>query len=84
MATAGSGDVLTGILTGLLAEGYSPKDSCILGVYLHGIAGDIAAEIISQEAMIAGDIIDCIGEAFKKIIPPPSPKGELFDENLFS
>ena len=78
MATAGSGDVLTGILTGLTAQGHSPKDSCILGVYLHGVAGDVAAEKMSQEAMIAGDITDCIGEAYKKITPPPSPKGELF------
>jgi NAD(P)H-hydrate epimerase len=62
MATAGSGDVLTGILTGLSAQGYSAKDSCILGVYLHGAAGDVAAEKISQEAMIAGDITNCIGE----------------------
>lgn len=67
MATAGSGDVLTGILTGLLAQGYSQKDACLLGVYLHGMAGDIAAHKMSQEAMIASDIIDCIGEAYKKI-----------------
>ncbi|MEO5892846.1 MAG: NAD(P)H-hydrate dehydratase [Ferruginibacter sp.] len=67
MATAGSGDVLTGILTGLLAQGYSQQDACLLGVYLHGVAGDIAAEKISQEAMISGDIIDYIGEAYKKI-----------------
>ncbi|MEI9934981.1 MAG: ADP/ATP-dependent (S)-NAD(P)H-hydrate dehydratase [Ferruginibacter sp.] len=70
MATAGSGDVLdvlTGILTGLLAQGYTQQDACILGVYLHGMAGDIAAEKYSQEAMIAGDIISCLGDAFKKI-----------------
>ena len=67
MATAGSGDVLTGILTGLLAQGYSQKNACLLGVYLHGMAGDVAAEKMSQEAMIAGDIIECIGDAYKKI-----------------
>jgi ADP-dependent NAD(P)H-hydrate dehydratase / NAD(P)H-hydrate epimerase len=67
MATAGSGDVLTGILTGLLAQGYSPKNACLLGVYLHGLAGDIAAKKISQESMIASDIIDSIGEAFISI-----------------
>ncbi|MEP7143609.1 MAG: NAD(P)H-hydrate dehydratase [Ferruginibacter sp.] len=72
MATAGSGDVLTGMLTSLLAQGYSQKNTCLLGVYLHGMAGDIAAEKMSQEAMIAGDIIDCIGEAYKKI--PASPE----------
>jgi len=66
MATGGSGDILTGILTGLLAQGYTSLDACMLGVYLHGLAGDIAAEKFSQEAMIAGDIIDCLGEAFKQ------------------
>ncbi|MEO6731011.1 MAG: NAD(P)H-hydrate dehydratase [Ferruginibacter sp.] len=67
MATAGSGDVLTGILSCLVSQGYSPKDALWLGVYLHGLAGDIAAKEMSQEAMIASDIIDNIGEAFKKI-----------------
>ncbi len=67
MATAGSGDTLTGILTGLLAQGYNQKNTCLLGVYLHGMAGDIAAEKMTQEAMLAGDIIDCVGEAYKKI-----------------
>jgi len=65
MATAGSGDVLTGMLTGLLAQGYSPADAAILGVYLHGLAGDLAAGKFSEEAMIAGDIINQTGEAFK-------------------
>lgn len=64
MATAGSGDVLTGILTGLLAQGYSSVEATILGVYLHGLAGDIAAKELSMEAMVAGDIIDRMGPAF--------------------
>jgi ADP-dependent NAD(P)H-hydrate dehydratase / NAD(P)H-hydrate epimerase len=67
MATAGSGDVLTGILTGLLVQGYSSIETAILGVYLHGKAGDIAADHQSPEAMIAGDIIENIGAAFKNI-----------------
>ena len=67
MATAGSGDVLTGILTGLLAQGYSQKDACLLGVFLHGMAGDIAATKWGQEAIIAGDIIDALGKAYKKL-----------------
>ena len=68
MATGGSGDVLTGILTGLLAQGYSSLETCLLGVYLHGLAGDIAAHKLSQNAMIAGDIIDNLGDAFKMVL----------------
>jgi NAD(P)H-hydrate repair Nnr-like enzyme with NAD(P)H-hydrate dehydratase domain len=67
MATGGSGDVLTGILTGLLAQGYSSVETAILGVYLHGLAGDIAAEKLSMEAMVAGDITENLGAAFKNI-----------------
>ena len=67
MATAGSGDVLTGILTGLAAQGYSSIEACVLGVYLHGLAGDFAAKNISEEAMIAGDITSFLGEAFLSI-----------------
>jgi NAD(P)H-hydrate epimerase len=64
MATAGSGDVLTGILTGLIAQGYEPHEAALLGVYLHGLSGDIAATTRSQESLIAGDIIDHLGGAF--------------------
>lgn len=64
MATAGSGDALTGILLGFSAQGYSPKDTALLGVYLHGLAGDIAKRQYSEEAMITSDIIDSLGEAF--------------------
>lgn len=67
MATGGSGDVLTGILTGLLAQGYSSIETVILGVYVHGMAGDIAAEKNSMEAMVAGDIIESLGDAFIEI-----------------
>lgn len=67
MATGGSGDVLTGLLTGLLAQGYSGPDASIFGVYLHGLAGDLASEELSKEAMIAGDITACIGKAFLQI-----------------
>ena len=66
MATGGSGDVLTGLILGLLAQRYHPRDACLLGVYLHGLAGDYAAEKYSPEAMIAGDIVKMIGKAFKK------------------
>ncbi|MDB5193300.1 MAG: NAD(P)H-hydrate dehydratase [Segetibacter sp.] len=67
MATGGSGDVLTGILAGLLAQGYDPADASILGVYLHGLAGDLAAARLSQEAMLAGDLIKFLGKAFLEI-----------------
>lgn len=67
MATAGSGDVLTGIITGLLAQKYTSLDACILGVYLHGLSGDIAAKKISEEALIASDIFDNLRESFKVI-----------------
>ncbi|MBK7027701.1 MAG: NAD(P)H-hydrate dehydratase [Bacteroidales bacterium] len=68
MATGGSGDVLTGLLTGLLAQNYSPLDACLLGVYLHGHAGDLASLKTGQEALLAGDIIDHIGPAFQDTI----------------
>lgn len=64
MATAGSGDVLTGILTGLMAQGYNSFEVAVLGVYLHGVAGDLAAKESSIEAMVAGDIIKNLGLAF--------------------
>ena len=65
MATAGSGDVLTGIITGLLARGYSRKNACLTGIYLHGLAGDIAAARVGKECMMASDIIAALPEAFK-------------------
>lgn len=60
MATAGSGDVLSGIITGLIAQGLKPHDSAIAGVYLHGRAGDIAKERKGERGMLAGDIIQAI------------------------
>ena len=67
MATAGSGDVLTGIITGLLARGYKQQDACILGVYLHGLAGDLAANDLGEESLMASDIIQYIPRAFKRL-----------------
>lgn len=67
MATGGSGDVLTGLLTGLLAQGYSQQEACILGVYLHGLAGDIAASVNGQEGMIAGDLVENLGGAWRML-----------------
>ncbi|MEZ5015427.1 MAG: NAD(P)H-hydrate dehydratase [Flavipsychrobacter sp.] len=67
MATAGSGDVLTGIITGLLAQGYSSEQAAMMGVYIHGLAGDIASGKQSEEALVAGDIITKLGKAFRII-----------------
>ncbi len=69
MATAGSGDVLTGILLSLLGQGYEPSEAAIAGTYLHGLAGDFASLDYSAEAMIAGDIITSLGKAFKQLNP---------------
>ena len=65
MATAGSGDVLTGIVTGLLAQKYVPEKAAVLGVYLHGLAGDLALRNQSLESLLASDIIANIGNAYK-------------------
>jgi NAD(P)H-hydrate epimerase len=65
MATGGSGDVLTGVLTALLAQGYAPLEACLLGVYLHGLAGDLAAAEQSQPGLMAGDLVDFLGKAWK-------------------
>ncbi len=67
MATAGSGDVLTGMITSLIAQGYSPEDAAVTGAFLHGFAGDMAIKKSSVEALMAGDIIKKIGRAYRKV-----------------
>ena len=67
MATGGSGDVLTGVIAGLLAQGYAPGSAALLGVFLHGLAGDLAAHTRSQEALVAGDLIDFLGKAWLEL-----------------
>ena len=71
MATAGSGDVLTGIITSLLAQGYTSEEAAILGVYLHGLAGDLAVSSGSEESLLAGDLIENLGNAFRYIKNDP-------------
>ncbi len=67
LATAGSGDVLTGIITGLLAQSYDPLHAALLGVYLHGMTADIALPHTGTESFIASDIIHLLGKAFLSI-----------------
>ena len=67
MATAGAGDVLTGIITSLMAQGYLSAEAAQLGVYLHGLAGDLAAATLSEEGLVASDIVDFLPRAFTAI-----------------
>ncbi len=67
MATAGAGDVLTGVLAALCGQGFGNFDASVLAVYVHGLAGDLAAEDKGQTSLIAIDILDCLPQAFKNI-----------------
>jgi NAD(P)H-hydrate epimerase len=67
MASGGVGDVLTGIIGGLVAQGLSPLDAALWGVYLHGLAGDLAVQTVGEISLIAGDIIDYIPDALKEV-----------------
>jgi hydroxyethylthiazole kinase-like uncharacterized protein yjeF len=64
MASGGSGDVLTGIIAGLIAQGYAPFDAACLGVFLHGLAGDLACAEMGEMSLIASDLIDYLPKAF--------------------
>jgi NAD(P)H-hydrate epimerase len=67
MASGGTGDVLTGILGALLARGLEAGVALRGAVYLHGLAGDVAAERVGQESLIAGDVIAALPEAFRRL-----------------
>jgi NAD(P)H-hydrate epimerase len=67
MAKGGSGDVLTGMLTGLVSQGYPPEEAAVLGVYLHGLAGDLAANELGMDSMTATDLVGWIPYSFKKL-----------------
>lgn len=67
LATGGSGDILTGLIAGLMAQGYAGQEAAMLAVWLHGMAADIALENQSEESMIAGDVLDFVGSAFKEL-----------------
>lgn len=64
MAKGGSGDVLTGLIAGLLSQGMKPMDAAVSGVYIHALAGDITAEIFGKRAMLPTDMVDSLGDAF--------------------
>jgi NAD(P)H-hydrate epimerase len=64
MASGGTGDVLTGVIAALIAQKLSPFDAAVLGAYLHGLAGDIAAEQLGQHSLMASDLLDTLPEAF--------------------
>ena len=67
MATAGSGDVLTGIITSLLARGYRQREACLMGTYLHGLAGDLAARELGEESLMASDLVNYLPQAFLRL-----------------
>ncbi len=69
MATAGMGDVLTGLIAGLMAQNISSETAATLGVYLHGLAGDIAAESLGMHGLIASDVLQSVPQAISSIIP---------------
>jgi len=68
MATGGSGDVLTGVIGGLLAQGHHAEHAACLGVYLHGRSGDLAAQATGETSLIAGDLIEKIPQAFREML----------------
>ena len=70
MATAGTGDVLTGIIAGLMAQGYDDGEAALLGVYLHGLAGDLASAKMGGIGMLAGDLIAAIPAARASAMNP--------------
>ena len=65
MASGGMGDVLTGLIAGLIAQGVSNCDAAVLGVYLHGLAGDIVAKSIGMHGVMAGDVLNVVPQAIE-------------------
>jgi len=80
LATAGSGDVLTGIITGLISQGYNPLAATIFGVYLHGKSADIAVEDVGHQSLIASHVITYLGKAYLDLISQPEEEDEEEEE----
>jgi NAD(P)H-hydrate epimerase len=81
MATGGTGDVLTGLIAGLIAQGIGPAESARAGAYLHGLAGDLAAGRLGQEAMLAGDLLKSLPEAIR-LVKGSGAAGEVADQAI--
>ena len=72
MATGGSGDVLTGVIAALIGQGLGPFDAAVLGVYVHGLAGDLARDRLGEVSLTAADLLDYLPEAFRRSGEPPA------------
>lgn len=76
LATAGTGDVLTGVITGLIAQGYKPLEGTLFGIYLHGKSADIAVENLGYQSLIASHVIESLGDAYLDLFKLPEPPQE--------
>jgi len=76
LATAGTGDVLTGVITGLIAQGYDPLAASLFGIYLHGKSADIAVEDLGYQSLIASHVIEALGDAYLDLFKLPEQPQE--------
>jgi hydroxyethylthiazole kinase-like uncharacterized protein yjeF len=75
LASGGTGDVLTGLIVGLIAQGMSPLDGACAGVFLHGLAADIAVQSLTEYCLAAGDLLDYLPKAFAAVVRGDRPRG---------
>jgi len=80
LSTAGTGDVLTGIITGLISQGYNPLSAAVFGVYLHGKSADIAVEDYGYQSLIASHVIEYLGAAYMDLFKQPEISSEKSKE----
>ena len=81
LATAGTGDVLTGVITGLISQGYDPLAASVFGVYMHGKAADIAIEDLGYQSLIASHVIEALGEAYIDLFKQPEQPPQVEENN---